>query len=196
MSDAEIGSTENLIAIKEIRNNIVFLKTGGMRKVIMATGVNMDLKSEDEQQSVVSSFQNLLNSLDFSVQFTVHSRKLAIQEYLNQMAIKKESETNELIKVQFEEYISFIQEFVSELYHSGIKEITVISMYPQASFSTTGSVQTDIDKLKSKFPDIDFLFMEEYFDNEHFIAFWTTQLIQKIKEKSYQKPYYLVDKLC
>lgn len=85
----------------------------------------------------------------------------------------------------------FIQDFVSGLYHSGIKEITVISMYPQASFSTTGSVQTDIDKLKSEFPDIDFLFMEEYFDNEHFIAFWTTQLIQKIKEKSYQKPYLL-----
>lgn len=114
MPDAEIGSTESLVAIKEIRNNIVFLKNGGMRKVIMATGVNMDLKSEDEQQSVISSFQNLLNSLDFPVQFTVHSRKLAIQEYLNQMAIKKESEENELIRTQFEEYISFIQDFVSQ----------------------------------------------------------------------------------
>jgi type IV secretory pathway VirB4 component len=39
---------------------------------------------------------------------------MAIQEYLAQMAIKKESEKNDLIRMQFEEYISFIADFVSQ----------------------------------------------------------------------------------
>ncbi|MDD4930780.1 MAG: ATP-binding protein [Candidatus Colwellbacteria bacterium] len=114
MRDADIGSTENLVAVKEIRNNTVFLKNGGMRRVIMATGINMDLKSEEDQQAVISSFQNLLNSLDFPIQFSIHSRKMAIKEYLSQMAAKKELEKNDLIRMQFEEYIAFIEDFVSQ----------------------------------------------------------------------------------
>ncbi len=121
-----IESTESLSDIKEIKNNTIFLKNGGMRKVIMATGINLDLKSEEEQNSVISAFQNLLNSLDFTVQFSVHSRRLAIQEYLNKMAKKMEAETNILIKQQFAEYIQFIQNFISE--HAVMKKSFFITV--------------------------------------------------------------------
>ncbi len=109
-----IGCTEDLSDIREIRNNTIFLKNGGMRKVIMATGINLDLKSEEDHASTIASFQNLLNSLDFSIQFNVHSRRLAIEEYLNNMAKKMAEETNPLIKSQFAEYIQFIQNFIKE----------------------------------------------------------------------------------
>ncbi|MFA4999282.1 MAG: DUF87 domain-containing protein [Parcubacteria group bacterium] len=109
-----IGSVENLTDVKEIRNSAIFLKNGGMRKVIMVAGVNIDLKSEDEQDSVISSFQNLLNSLDFAVQFTVHSRRLAIKEYLDNMRTRMDAEQNQLIKSLFSEYIQFIEKFIAE----------------------------------------------------------------------------------
>jgi len=109
-----IESTENISDVEDIRNNTVFLKNGGMRKIIMATGINLDLKSEEEQGSIISSFQNLLNSLDFSVQFNVHSRRLAIQEYLNNMTSKMSEEANPLIKNQLAEYIQFIENFIAE----------------------------------------------------------------------------------
>jgi type IV secretory pathway VirB4 component len=109
-----IGSTETIVDIKDIRNNTVFLKNGGMRKVIMVAGINLDLKSDEEQNSVMSSFQNLLNSLDFSVQFSIHSRRLAIREYLENMKSKMASEENPLIKGQFSEYIAFVENLVSQ----------------------------------------------------------------------------------
>lgn len=109
-----VGSTETLSDVKEIRNNTIFLKSGGMRKVIMVAGINLDLKSEEEQDSIISSFQNLLNSLDFNIQFNVHSRRLAIKEYLNNMKARMDKEENPLIKNQFAEYIQFIEKFISE----------------------------------------------------------------------------------
>jgi len=108
------GSTESLTDIKEIKNNIVFLKDGGLRKVMMTTGVNLDFKSEEEQNSIIISFQNLLNSLDFTIQFSIHSRRLAIKDYLDNMRKRINIEENPLIQGQLSEYIQFIERFVAE----------------------------------------------------------------------------------
>lgn len=108
------GSTETVSDVREIRNNTIFLKNGGMRKVVMVAGINLELKSEEEQNSVISSFQSLLNSLDFSIEFHVHSRRLAIKEYLDNMRQREEVEENPLIKGQLSEYIRFIENFISE----------------------------------------------------------------------------------
>ena len=85
----------------------------------------------------------------------------------------------------------FIEEKIAELYKQGIKDITVISMYPQASYSTTGCVQTSLDIMKQKFNAIQFQFVEDYYDNEYFINFWLELINAKVKEMSYNKPYLL-----
>lgn len=109
-----IGSTEIFVGVKEIKNGTIFLKGGGMRKIIMTSGVNLDLKTEDEQSGTFSQFQNLLNSLDFSVQLLVHSRRMAIKEYLEKMKKRAEQEEHPLVYTQFMEYISFVEHFVAE----------------------------------------------------------------------------------
>lgn len=109
-----IGHTASVSDIKEIKNNIVFLKNNNIRKIIMVGGINLDLKSEEEHGSVINAFQHLLNSLDFNIQFNVHSRRLAIKEYLINMTNKMNSVENTLIKQQFAEYIQFIENFISE----------------------------------------------------------------------------------
>ncbi|MFA5052886.1 MAG: DUF87 domain-containing protein [Parcubacteria group bacterium] len=113
-SKTSFGSTESLSDVREIRNDAVFLKRGGMRKVIMVAGINMDLKSEEEQNSIITAFQNLLNSLDFAIQLSVHSRRLAIKEYIENIKSRMETEENPLIKNQLSEYVKFIENFISE----------------------------------------------------------------------------------
>ena len=39
----------------------------------MVNGVNFDLKSETEQDLMTYAYQNLLNSLNFSIQIFIHS---------------------------------------------------------------------------------------------------------------------------
>lgn len=106
--------TQKFVDVKEIKDSVVSLKGGGLRQILIVSGVNFDLKSEEEQTLILNSFQNFLNALDFSVQFFIHSRKVNVDEYLKRMGERKEAETNELLKIQTEEYISFIKSFVEE----------------------------------------------------------------------------------
>lgn len=85
----------------------------------------------------------------------------------------------------------FIETKIAELYTSGIEDFTIISMYPQASFSTSGSVQTSIDKMQQKLKSIRVRFIEDYFDNSLFIQYWSRLIQQKIDEMGYQKPHLL-----
>lgn len=112
---AEVSKpTQQFVNIREIRKGIVYLRDGGLRQILIVGGVNFDLKSESEQNMILGSFQNFLNTLDFSVQFFVHSRKTNIDKYLEKIQERKEIEQNALLKIQIEEYIQFIKAFVQQ----------------------------------------------------------------------------------
>ncbi|KKU55335.1 MAG: hypothetical protein UX77_C0013G0004 [Parcubacteria group bacterium GW2011_GWA1_47_11] len=114
MANAQRASTQDLIPIKSIKNGVVQLKDGSLRKVILVDGTNFDLKSEDEQRVIVGAYQSMLNSLDFSLQTQIHSRKLNIDGYLENLGARIKEEDNPLIKTQIEEYIAFVKSFVGE----------------------------------------------------------------------------------
>ncbi|MDP3947415.1 MAG: hypothetical protein Q8Q41_01835 [bacterium] len=114
MAETRAISTQDLIDIAALEDDIIVLKRGGIRQILIVSGINFDLKSEDEQSTILSSYRNLLNSLDFSLQFIVHSRKLNIGSYLrtlDELALKEE---NELLRNQILEYQAFIREFVEQ----------------------------------------------------------------------------------
>ncbi len=108
----ESSPTQQFIEIEEIRNGVAVLKSGAFRRVLMVSGINFELKSEEEQNMIIGTYQNFLNTLDFSVQIVIHSRKLNIDGYLNKLAERQASEPNELLKNQISEYTEFIRSFV------------------------------------------------------------------------------------
>ena len=108
----EAQSTQQFVEIEDIRNGAVILKNGSLRTVLMVSGINFELKSEEEQNVISYAYQNFLNTLDFSVQLVIHSRKLNIENYLNKLAERQNQEANELLKNQISEYIEFIKSFV------------------------------------------------------------------------------------
>lgn len=111
---AGANSTQQFVEIDKIKDGIITLKNGGLRSVVMVAGLNFELKSEEEQDVIISSYQDFLNSLDFSVQVMIHSRKLNIENYLQKMEEIKVKEPNELLKNQIDEYITFIRDFVKQ----------------------------------------------------------------------------------
>jgi len=114
MAKQDTQSTQKFVEIDTIEGDVVILKNGGLRKVLLVSGVNLELKSEDEQSLVYFAYQDLLNSLDFSLQFLVHSRKLNIDSYLRLLEEHRAKETNELLKSQINEYKEFIKSFVQQ----------------------------------------------------------------------------------
>ena len=110
----QLPPTQNLIDIKDIKDGVVYLKNGEICQVLMVGGINFDLKSEEEQNAIIGAFQKFLNMLDFKTQFFIHSRKVNVENYLKALEERKKNETNELLKVQIDEYINFIRSFVEE----------------------------------------------------------------------------------
>jgi hypothetical protein len=105
-------TTQTFVPVQEIRDGIVILKNGGMRALILASSLNFALKSADEQSSILLQFQNFVNSLDFSVQIFIQSKKLDIRPYIALLEERYKEQGTELMKVQVREYIEFIRTFV------------------------------------------------------------------------------------
>ncbi|MDP2856317.1 MAG: hypothetical protein Q8N90_04400 [bacterium] len=110
---AQSTSTEQFVSIGTIKDDCVVLKDGSLRAVLMVSGINFDLKSEEEQNLIMVAYQGLLNRLDFSVQFVVHSRKVNIDSYLVKIKAREDAEDNGLLKIQIKEYAQFIKTLVS-----------------------------------------------------------------------------------
>ncbi|MBI4093041.1 MAG: hypothetical protein HY420_03915 [Candidatus Kerfeldbacteria bacterium] len=104
--------TQRFLDILEIKDDVVVLKDGSVRAVILVSSVNFDLKSDEEQAAVISSYVQFLNSIDFPVQIVIQSRKLNIDHYLDKLADIEKQQTNELLKQQTVEYRQYVQELV------------------------------------------------------------------------------------
>jgi len=107
------ASTQKYLDIAEIRDGVVIMKDGSIRKVLMASSINFALKSEDEQEAIIQGYLSFLNSIDFPLQIIIQSRKLNIDKYLSELSVKEKEQTNELLKTQIFEYKKFISELVS-----------------------------------------------------------------------------------
>jgi type IV secretory pathway VirB4 component len=105
-------ASQSFVPVKEVRNGVVLLKDGGYRGILMVSSVNFSLKSEDEQRGIIGGFQSFLNTLDFSVQIVVHSRKMDIRPYLELLQQRMDIQSTELMRLQLREYIAFIQNFI------------------------------------------------------------------------------------
>ncbi len=104
--------SQEFVPINQVRDGIVVLRDGSIRSILMASSINMVLKSEDEQSAILTQFETFLNSLDFSIQIFVQSRELDIRPYINLLEEQVEKQETELMKIQVREYIDFINGFV------------------------------------------------------------------------------------
>ncbi len=121
------GNSQDLVAIKEIREGTVILKDGGLRQIVMVSGMNFALKSTVEQEIITNAYQNFLNSVDFPLQIIVHSRKINIEKYLSTLAEWSDRETSPILKSQGSEYQEFIRGFVQK---NAIMEKTFLIVVP------------------------------------------------------------------
>lgn len=106
------GSVQFLLPIKQIRDGIIILKDNTLRGILMVSSVNFDLRSSEEQEAIIYQFQNFLNSLDFSCQILVNSRKINITGYLEKLKQIEQKQENELLQTQIREYRHFIAQLV------------------------------------------------------------------------------------
>lgn len=105
-------STQLYLRIAEIHDDTVVLKNGGLRALIEVNPINVNLKSEEEQNALAYSYQGFLNSLEFPIQIVVRSKKLEIANYLGKLKQAGKKQMNELLKNQIAEYAEYVRRLV------------------------------------------------------------------------------------
>ena len=109
----KVSPTQQFLEIDQIREGVVVLKNKSLRGIIMVSSLNFALKSDEEQKAVIYQFQNFLNSLDFSLEIMVQSRRLNITGYYDKLSDLEKKQENELLKIQIGEYRKFIEKLVA-----------------------------------------------------------------------------------
>jgi len=106
------ASTQSYLDVAEIKEDTIIMKDGSLRAVVVISSVNFSLKSGEEQNALISSYQNFLNALEFPIQILLQSRKLDIHSYLDKLRSVMQQQTNELLRMQTQEYIEYIGKLI------------------------------------------------------------------------------------
>lgn len=136
-SSVKAKGTQEFVPIKEVRDGIIVLKDGSLRALLMASSINLALKSQEEQTAIIAQFQNFLNSLEFTVQFFVESRQLDIRPYIGLLEDRYAAELDDLMKIQIREYIAFIKDF-TERANIMTKNFFIVVPYDPALIARAG----------------------------------------------------------
>lgn len=139
MAEVKAQATQDFVPIKEVRDGIIILKDGSLRSLLMASSINLALKSGEEQQAIIGQFQNFLNSLEFPVQFFVESRDLDIRPYVALLEERYAAELDDLMKIQIREYIIFIKDF-TERANIMAKNFFIVIPYDPALIARGGGI--------------------------------------------------------
>ena len=124
-------SSQLYLKVAEIRDDTAILKNGGLRAVLKSSSINLNLKSEEEQNAVIYSYQNFLNSLEFPIQIVVRSKKLDLDTYIEKLKKTGIKQTNPLLQKQTFEYIEYISRLVE---YADIMEKEFYVIIPQDPF--------------------------------------------------------------
>ncbi len=106
------AATQKYLDILEIKDDVVVLKDGTIRAVLLVSSINFALKSEEEQNAIIQGYIQFLNSFNFPFQIVIQSRRLDIDEYLDRLKNIEKEQVNELLKIQTTEYRQYIKELV------------------------------------------------------------------------------------
>jgi len=124
-------STQTYLKIAEVRDDCLVLKNGGIRAVLKTSSINLNLKSEEEQNAVIYSYQNFLNTLEFPIQIVVRSKKLDLDNYIERLKKVGVKQSNPLLQKQTFEYIEYISRLVE---YADIMEKSFYVIIPQNAY--------------------------------------------------------------
>ena len=105
-------NTVSYLDIAEIRDDMVMLKDGTVRAVLLVSSINFALKSEDEQEAIIQAYMSFLNSLEFPIQIVIQSRRMNIDAYMNALKEQEQKSENDLLRAQISDYRTFVGELV------------------------------------------------------------------------------------
>ena len=173
------ASTQDHLAIKDIRDDLVINKNGSVAMVIQTSAINFDLLAEYEQDNKILAFAGLLNSLNFRIQIMIRTKRIDITNYITYLQSQEKQAMSEGLKKQLNIYTRFVKNLIVQ---NNVLDKSFFIVVPYHSGSIVPS-STLIKGKKSK---------EEEEKNQNI---QTDQLIEKAKIFLFPKRDHILKQL-
>ncbi len=135
-------SARSQIDIKGVRDNVLILPSNQYRAVLHVSSVNFELKSEDEQDAIIDTYESFLNSVGSSLQILVRTREIDMDKYLSDLQERLENESEKIYKHQLKHYDEFIRSLITT------NKILTRNFYVIIPYNATA--KTDFESVKER----------------------------------------------
>jgi hypothetical protein len=130
------------IAIKGARDGILILPRNKYRAILEVSSLNFELKSEDEQDAIIDTYESFLNSVGSSLQILIRTREIDMDKYLEDLASRLEDESEPIYRDQLKNYNEFIRSLIQS------NKILTRHFYVVVPYSASG--KTDFELVKEQ----------------------------------------------
>ncbi len=131
-------SSRNQIAIKGVRDGILMLPNNEYRAILQVSSLNFELRSEDEQDAIIETYESFLNSVGTSLQILIRTREIDMDKYLEDLAERLDGETVPIYRTQLENYDEFIRSLITD------NKILTRHFYIVLPYKVSGKVDFDL----------------------------------------------------
>jgi hypothetical protein len=99
--------------IRGVKDRILMLPGDRYRSILQVSPVNFELRSEDEQDVLIDTFESFLNSVGSPLQILIRTREIDMDKYLDELHERSSQETEAVYKTQLENYDQFIRSLIT-----------------------------------------------------------------------------------
>lgn len=131
-------SSRQQIAIKGVRDGVLILPGNQYRAILQVSSLNFELKSEDEQDAIIETYESFLNSVGTSLQILIRTREIDMDKYLEDLTERLDSETEPIYRDQLQNYDEFIRSLIST------NKILTRHFYIVVPYSTSGKTDFEL----------------------------------------------------
>lgn len=131
-------SSRGQIAIKGVRDGILMLPNNEYRAILQVSSLNFELKSEEEQDAIIETYESFLNSVGTSLQILVRTREIDMDKYLEDLSERLNDEIVPIYRDQLQNYDEFIRSLISD------NKILTRHFYIVAPYKANGKPDFDL----------------------------------------------------
>jgi len=107
------ASSRRQIDIKSVKDGVLVLPGNHYRALLQVSSLNFELKSEDEQDALIDTYESFLNSLGSPLQILIRTREIDMDKYLGELDERLAGETESIYKAQLSNYGEFIRSLIT-----------------------------------------------------------------------------------
>lgn len=106
-------SARKQIAIKGVRDGILLLPHNEYRAILQVSSLNFELRSEEEQDAIIDTYESFLNSVGSNLQILIRTREIDMDRYLLDLKERLVDEQEEIYRTQLQNYDEFIRSLIT-----------------------------------------------------------------------------------